>query len=304
MITEELILRPTQDDEQVAIWKVVDTDSVVTTHSSENNTGHTPQYVLLLHGAFSDKRILLGIAGYLATQGHHCYIMEWRGRGSSSVPNEDFNLETIALNDVDATLNYLINELKLPSIHCVTHSGGGICLTMNLIQNSHYIDKIASISMFACQVFAAALTPSSYAKVLMSKILTKTLGYLPAQRFKLGPFNESYATMKQWFNWNLYRNFHSSHIKDNEQLFDYRAQMPRINVPIYSIAAAGDIFVAPPKACQLYLDSYHNPANQFREFAVSKGNLEDYNHSRIMMSRNASKEVWPTVLEWIERHSE
>ena len=291
MISEELLLLPTKDDQQIGVWQVSD------------DTNQLGQHILMLHGAFSDKRILLGLAHYLAEYGHRCYLMEWRGRGSSSVPKEDFNLETIALNDVDATLHYLINELKLPSIHAITHSGGGICLTMCLIQNPHYIHKIASISMFACQVFAAALTPKRYGKVLMAKTMTKAIGYLPAKRLKLGPFNESYATMKQWFDWNLNKNFCSSYFTAHQQPFDYRTQMTTINIPIYSIAAAGDTDIAPPQGCQLFLQAFGNPDNQFREFALSKGNLEDYNHSRIMMSRNAATEVWPSVLQWIERHS-
>lgn len=297
MISENLILLPSKDKQQIAIWQVSDSR-----HDNKRTT--SKQHILLLHGAFSDKRILLGIAHMLAEQGHDCYIMEWRGRGSSSIPKEHFNLETIALFDIDATIPYLIDELGLPSLHCITHSGGGICLTMFLIQNPQYIDKINSISMFACQVFSAALTPSRYAKVWMGKTMSKMLGYFPAKRFNLGTINESYTTMKQWFDWNLKKNFHSSYFKADKQAFDYQAQMPNITVPIYSIAAAGDTSVAPPNSCQIFLDSYHNPANQFREFAVNKGDLEDYNHSRIMMSRNAATEIWPTVLAWIERHSD
>ena len=153
--------------------------------------------------------------------------------------------------------------------------------------------------MFACQAYGAATTPKAFTKVLLSKTMTLTLGYLPAIRLKLGPINESYYTMKQWFNWNLGRNFHSTDGK-----FDYRQHMQQMTMPIYSIAATGDDFVAPPSGCLLYLNDYQNPNNQFREFGVDNGDLDNYSHSRILMSRNAAKEIWPTVLAWIEKHNQ
>ena len=68
MITEQLTLVTTQDNEQIALWKVVD-DNVTL-------KGQKAQNVFLTHGTFSDKRACLRIASYLAELGHHCYIME------------------------------------------------------------------------------------------------------------------------------------------------------------------------------------------------------------------------------------
>lgn len=291
MITESLTLVTTKDNEQVAVWRVADTLKV-------DEPTKTHKNILLLHGAFSDKRMHLGIAHYLAQHGYCCYIMEWRGHGTSPLPKEKYNLETVALYDVGATFHYLFHQLKLPAIHCVTHSGGGMCLTMFLLQNQAYISKVKSVSMFACQAYGAALTPKAFTKVFMGKTLTLTLGYLPAIKMKLGPINESYHTMKQWFNWNLGKNFDST-----DGTFNYRQHMPKMNMPIYAIAATGDDFVAPPSGCLLYLNDYQNLNNQFREFGINNGDLEDYSHSRVLMSRNAAKEIWPTVLTWIDTHS-
>ena len=49
--------------------------------------------------------------------------------------------------------------------------------------------------------------------------------------------------------------------------------------------------------------NFKNPANVFREYALSHGDLDNYTHSRIMISRHAAKEIWPTVTGWIEQHS-
>tara|TARA_R110002051_G_scaffold298141_1_gene364908 strand:+ start:1923 stop:2882 length:960 start_codon:yes stop_codon:yes gene_type:complete len=318
MLTENLTFVRTKDNVQIAIWHIFDSEKQP--HLADCAT-HKAQNIFLTHGTFSDKKTCLRIAEYLAILGHHCYIMEWRAHGASSTPKDKFNFETVATYDYEATFRYFFEELKLNNLHCVTHSGGGIGLTMFLIQNPHYIDKINSASMFACQAYGAASNPISYVKILVVKLLTRLLGYIPAKKLKLGPFNESYYTMSQWYNWNLRKNFHSSFIKQGDmnesdmnknrapytfadnQPFDYRQHMPTITIPIYAISAKGDKFISPTQGCQSLFNDFDNPINVFREYSLSNGDLDDYSHSRILNSRPATKKVWPTVAAWIEKHA-
>ncbi|MEN2752647.1 alpha/beta fold hydrolase [Psychrobacter sp. FBL11] len=323
MMTQTPHLVTTKDGEQIAIWRVI--ESIKVSEASDDNVAaHTSiesikvakaQNILLTHGTFSDKHTCLKIAEYLAGLGHHCYIMEWRGHGHSSVPKDKFNFETVATYDFEATFGYLFDELELDNLHCVTHSGGGVGLTMFLVQNPHYIDKINSITMFACQAFGAAMNVKNYVKIFTAKLLTRLFGYIPAKKLKMGPINESYYTMSQWFDWNLQKNFNSSFIKHrefeeniinkvtNDDSFDYRQLMSMITIPIYAISARGDTFISPTGGCKLFFDAFDNPINVFREYSISNGNLDDYTHSRIMISRNAAKEIWPTVVAWIEKHA-
>lgn len=297
MIDESLELVTAKDGVHIAVWKIA--------NDVESNQVSQGQNILLIHGTFSDKRVSLGVAGYLARLGHSCYIMEWRGHGDSSIPFDKFNFETIAFYDIAATFTYLFDELKLNNLHAVTHSGGGICLTMFLTQHQHYINKINSVSMVACQAYGAVRNPQSYTKIALLKTMTRLLGYVPAKRFKLGTINESYHTMSQWFNWNLKQNFKSSLPKNHSNYkknVDYRQQMPAITTPIYAISAKGDTFIAPPSGCQLFLNDFNNSANNFREFAIENGDLENYSHSRVILSGNAAKEVWPTIAAWIAKH--
>lgn len=301
MITENLTLVTTKDGEQIALWRIVDSalHSVISDSAAKKE-----QNILLTHGTFSDKTSCLRIASYLASLGHHCYIMEWRGHGHSSVPTDQFNFETVAIYDFEAAIHHLFDELKLDNLHCVTHSGGGACLTMFLIQNTTYIDKINSISMFACQAYGAIVSPKNHAKILTAKSFTRLLGYIPAKTLKMGSVNESYHTMVQWYDWNLNKDFKSSlGEQDASDRFDYRQHMPQITTPIYAISAKGDHFISPTHGCKLFFNDFDNPINVFREFSTDSGDLDDYTHSRIMMSRNAATEIWPTVSAWIEQHA-
>ncbi len=315
MSTQTLYKVNTTDGEQIALWTIANPRE--NSLKANNKLKSKAQNILLIHGTFSDKRVSLGVAKYLAKLGHTCYIMEWRGHGDSSIPLANYNFETIAFCDIAATFHYLYDELKLDNLHAITHSGGGICLTMFLTQNQRYVDKISSITMLACQAYGAVLTPTSYTKIALLKNMTRLLGYVPAKRFKLGPVNESYHTMSQWYNWNLSKNFQSSLVntlnsdlnknqltnKTKNENFDYRQLMPFITTPTYAISAKGDRFIAPPSGCKLFLEGFNNPANVFREFAIENGDLEDYNHSRVILSGNAAKEIWPTIAAWIDKHT-
>ncbi|WP_296244926.1 MULTISPECIES: alpha/beta fold hydrolase [unclassified Psychrobacter] len=318
----------TKDTVKIAIWEIFDNER---THQLSNNAANKGQNIFLTHGTFSDKKTCLRIAEYLAGFGHHCYIMEWRGHGASSIPTDKFNFETVATYDFAVTFDYLFNELKLTNLHCVTHSGGGACLTMFLIQNPYYIDKINSISMFACQVYGAIVSPKNHLKIVAAKLFTRLFDYIPAKKLKLGPINESYFTMNQWYEWNLHKNFHSSFIKQknidangvkksafnssarqqnvaDSEVFDYRQHMPTITTPIYAISAKGDKFISPTQGCLSLFNDFNHPANNnsanvFREYALSHGDLDDYTHSRVLNSRPAAKEIWPTVAAWIEKYA-
>ncbi|HAR75851.1 MAG TPA: alpha/beta hydrolase, partial [Psychrobacter sp.] len=79
--------------------------------------------------------------------------------------------------------------------------------------------------------------------------------------------------------------------------------MPTITIPIYAISAKGDQFISPTLGCRALFNDFNNHTNTFREYSLSHGDLDDYSHSRILNSRPAAKEVWPTVAAWIEKHA-
>ena len=147
--------------------------------------------------------------------------------------------------------------------------------------------------MVACQVFAGTTTPSSYAKLLFLKAVTRQLGYVEGKRLKLGTMNESYYLLSQWMDWNLNQNFSSylptpirrqllrqtglrlsrkSQTVTTPQPLDYRTLMPNIPIPIYSICAAGD-WVAPPRGTLKYLQAFKNSSSAPSMFLISVQNL-------------------------------
>ncbi|MEL6866707.1 MAG: alpha/beta fold hydrolase [Bacteroidota bacterium] len=251
------------------------------------------QHIFLTHGTFSNKKVCAGIASYLTEHGYHCWVLEWRNHGDSS-PDKGFNFETIARYDIKSAFDYLLEQEKLKNFHCITHSGGGTCLVICLALYPKLQKVVESIVMFGCQTSGAAHTKSNYVKILLGKYLNQLFGYTPGPKASMGPQDEDYALMKQWYEWNLSGEFRG------ELGEDYMAMMQEVNLPILSICGRGDTFIAPPIGCQQLFDAFPHPQNQLLICGKKEGYSEDYNHSRILHSSSASQEIWPQVLNWIQ----
>lgn len=234
---------------------------------------------------------------FLTNNGYTCYILEWRNHGDSDKTNQLFDFETIALYDIKATFDYLRYELGVKHIHAITHSGGGIGLAIFLSRYPNFCTYIKTMTLVACQAFGASYNYFAYMRLLFFKYLTKIIGFVPARSLRLGVADENYHTMKLWFDWNLNKKFDSR--LDN---VDYKILIKNISVPIYCICAYGDKMIAPSVGCYQFFRLFTHHDSQFEEFSIKSGHLDDYTHARIMLSKNASKEVWVKILAWIERY--
>ena len=280
---EKLIKVSTGKDDHLALWKYLP------------DTKGNQRNILLTHGTFSNRKVMSGIVEYLVEKNFTCWVFEWRSHGESSQVKEKINFETIGKGDFKLIFDYLFDIAKVEKVDCITHSGGGICLTIALLNYPSYQRKINSISMFACQAFGAANTRANYAKIWFGKYLSKLLGRVPA--VKIGrEENEKYFTMKQWFDWNLSQTF------CGERGVDYLVLMKTIRIPILSIFGGGDKLIAPAEACREFLALFHNPLNELLYCSKDTGYEENYDHGRILHSRNASREIYPSVLEWIDKN--
>ncbi|CAL2095654.1 alpha/beta hydrolase [Tenacibaculum sp. 190524A02b] len=281
---EQLYHIKTEDNHTIALWKFY-SEKVLNKH------------VFLTHGTFSNRKICDGIASYLVNIGYTCWIMEWRNHGNSLKAKQKFNFETIAEFDLKSTFEFLFYQQKIKNIDCITHSGGGIILTMFLINTPKHSSKINSISFFGVQAFGAAETLSNKIKIFSSKYLAFLLGKIPSKTAGSTENGENYYTMKQWFDWNLKNKF----IGKNG--INYLSKMKEIKIPILSICAKGDNFIAPKRGCEKFLNAFENNTNKLYYFSKENGNLENYNHSRILKSQNSRKEIWPIVVNWINKHA-
>jgi poly(3-hydroxyalkanoate) synthetase len=277
---EEKIYLKNNDGSEIVLWKF----SPLLELNGQN--------VLLTHGTFSNKKVLNGIVEYLTHRKYTCWLFEWRNHGNSKLCNLNFDFETIAFQEFNTVFKYLFDDCNLRNISCITHSGGGICLTISLIKYPDFKDKINSITIFACQAFGARINTLNYLKILIGKYSSMILGKVPGRKIG-GEEDESYYLMRQWFNWNLEKKF------KGKSGIDYQQRMKNIKVPILSVYGGGDNFIAPRKGCEQFIKSFENKNNKLLFCSKHTGYIENYSHSRILHSRNAEKEIYPKVINWI-----
>jgi predicted alpha/beta hydrolase len=283
-ITETALQLRTDDGVSVALWKL----------QGARERGPRSD-VFMTHGTFSDRRVCLGLARHLASLGHTCWILEWRGHGSSQQDVAPFDMETVALFDVKAALTHLLEREGIKRLDCVTHSGGGLALTMCLVRHRHLVEHIGKVVLFACQSCHAAVSRLRWLQLLATKLAGKLMGRLPGKRLGIGIQDESYTMMKQWFDWNLTRTF------TGHDGLDYLAQMPSIGVPVMAVFAEGDRFIAPPAACQQYLEAFKSERNKALHCATAQGFSQNFDHAGVMHSSAAKREIWPAAQAWLEQ---
>ena len=282
-ITETALQLRTDDGVTVALWKLQG--------AGDRSTRHD---VFLTHGTFSDRRVCLGLARHLASHGHTCWILEWRGHGSSQRDVAPYDMETVALFDVKAALIHLLEHEGIKRLDCVTHSGGGIALTMCLIRNRHLVEHLGRLVLVACQSCNAAASRMRWLQLLAMKLAGKLIGRLPGKLLGIGIQDESYVMIKQWFDWNLTRSF------TGRDGLNYLAQMPSIGLPVMAVFGEHDRFIAPPAACQQYLDAFENHRNKAMHCSKANGFSQNFDHADVMHSSAAKREIWPAAQAWLE----
>lgn len=276
-------LLETPDGSSFAVWTI-----------GQRHAAESKEPVLLSHGAFSNKKICMGVARFIAKAGFECTILEWRNHGASAASQQHFDFETIGCNEFLVAFRLLCERYPSKKINVVTHSGGGLALSVFLIRHPEYAEKVGRTVLVSCQSCYAATSLWRKTGFRLAALASKIYGKIPGKAFGLGPHAESYRTMRPWFLWNIGEKFVSS-----VDGFDFSEGLGSITSPIMSISALGDRFIAPPSACRLFLSQFGGNQNKFLECSVANGFAENYDHGRIMLSTNASKEVWPIVLKWL-----
>jgi oxygen-independent coproporphyrinogen-3 oxidase len=249
--------------------------------------------VLLTHGTFSNAQVCTRLARYLAENGFDCWILELRGHGRSAAGSVHPDFERFSEFDVPAALHAVRQRTKKEQLFWVGHSGGGLVLLMHLARHPEERPKVKGIVTLASQATEAGATWTGRAKIALGAMTNNLIGYAPGPLLKLGPENEFRGVMNQWFRWNWNGRWTG---KDG---FDYLEALKQVEVPALCFAGGGDRFIAPYRGCRRVYDALGSVDKRMALCAKSEGYGEDYSHSRIIASRRAQQEIWPTISEWL-----
>ncbi|MCP8465366.1 alpha/beta hydrolase [Pseudomonas sp. ZM23] len=250
--------------------------------------------VILTHGTFSNHRSCLGLANYLGAQGFACWLFDWRGHGDSERNDFLHSFDDVAEYDVPAILDAVRQRSGQAAPAWIGHSGGGLIASMWAARNPRLAERrLRAMVLLGSQATAAGTSLRHRLSIQAFDWVLRWQRIAPSRPKNVGPEAESARLMRQWCQWNLRRRF------DSLDGFDYLAGLAGIAIPVLGLAGSGDRFIAPQAGCRALVEAFATPQAQWLLCGQANGFREDYSHNRLLLSRNASLEIWPRIAQWL-----
>lgn len=283
----------------VVYYQVVTQDSVALTIGHLEPQGHALGHVVLLHGTYTNRHFWIsckgvGLAAYLAGQGYHVWLPEFRGHGDEGhQPGyAKWHADDVMHHDMAAISAFLQNWTS--SASWVGHSYGGLYLLGALAQGwlpEHCVDSIA---IFGTQLREGQQYLRFPPLAWGLKKLTGALGGFPSKRLGMGPENEPPTIMADIIDWKRRGRWTAL---DGS---DYETMLAHIGVPVRVYAGAGDT-MDPPAGCSALYEAIGSTRKAFQLLGREEGFQRDYDHVGMIASKAASEDVWPDLADWLER---
>ncbi len=256
--------------------------------------------VILIPGSFSNRRFWyspkgIGLGPYLARAGYDVWIAEMRGHGLSP-RNRDYSRNTVrdyVRYDLPAIADF-VHEQNPRKAHWLGHSLGGVILAGGL--GGGYLDeaKVASSVLFGSQVSRVYWPLKVPPLEWTARLLLKRFTVLSGSRLKRGPEDEPISLAIESLRWHgLFGRF-----GDAER--DWFAGLAEVRVPVMAVAALGDK-QDPPWACEKLLKQFGSRLSEFLCLGKKHGFSGDFGHVEMLISKEAQREVWPLLEQWLRR---
>ncbi|HOW82450.1 MAG TPA: alpha/beta fold hydrolase [Spirochaetota bacterium] len=291
-ITAEISMIKTADGAALALTRIP-------TKQGANPAGP----VILLHGNYSKRNFWIspggvGLARFLSESGWDAWIPELRGHGLSPKTQAyaKITAEDQIRHDLPAIQDYVMSATGRKPFW-IAHSFGGVYLYFSLAAGWIPPDGIRGMAVLGSQFTEG----EKYLKVppleWICRGILRAIGHFPAPRFGMGPEPEPAATMIEIIKW---KSLFGSPV--NSEGFDYRRGFPRITAPILALAGAADDN-DPPKGCRFAVDLAGSADKRFIVLGRAEGFSKDYDHTGMIIAKEARIEVWPLIEGWMRERT-
>ncbi|GAB6098099.1 alpha/beta fold hydrolase [Desulfatiferula olefinivorans] len=259
------------------------------------------QPVVLLHGTYTNRHFWIspkgkGFAPYLSDQGYDVWIPEFRGHGKSPKTSKfkQFSAEEQIRCDISAFGKFVLEKSgRVPA--WIGHSYGGLYLYGALSQGWLPPADVNCIVTFGSQISKG----DRYLKIpfvpFLINAITQLLGKFPAKSLGLGPEIESPKTIREILEWKKLGGRWKS-----QNGTSYWKGFSHIKIPCLIIASRGDKN-DPAEGCEYLFRQLPTEDNQFILLGEEEGFAKDYDHVGMVIDKMAQKEVWPLILEWLNK---
>lgn len=268
--------------------------------------------VFLVHGSMENGHIFYsssgkGLAPWLASRGFDVFVADLRGRGESKPrvsAKDDWGLREILEEDFPAMLAEIIRIKGTVSQHWVAHSMGGV-LQLAYLARWECPAPVASLSFFGTKRYIGTWSPK---KLLMidaawsglGSLLTRSYGYLPAKKWRMGSDDESMHSHRETNQWVMDKAW-----LDPRDGFDYAAALKKQSLPpaLYMTGAGDTVIGNPIDVHRLMLETGNDQPNQLIIAGKNTDFKHNYGHVDLLTHRDAPADVFPNVEAWMRQHS-
>ncbi len=263
--------------------------------------------IFLVHGYFEDSRIFYstsgkGFAPFLAEQGYDVYMCDLLGKGKSTptvAQGMDQSQHEIITHDLPAYLEEVRQISGQEKVHVGGHSWGGV-LVLGYLARS----KDQHIKSFISFGSKRRIGVKGWRKLLYIDLawnwygdrLVKKHGYLPAEKMRMGDQDEPkgyYYDATQWVE--------EEEWVDPTDQFNYANHFDFELPPMLFITGKGDKILGHPRDVKRLMDEVKPKHSTFKVIGKNSGHLNDYDHINLLTHKDAPKDHFKLVLEFLEK---
>lgn len=292
--------------------------------------------VILCHGIAQNKYALdldeyHSLAVYLKVRGFPVFVVSLRGAGQSyykGVKHSHYiTFDDYVLYDAPAIIQRVIELTEAPAVNWVGFSLGGMI--------GYAISGLGLPESKKIQTLIALGSPgkADYInnKIIQQVIKNPWIGKLfpiksgsrmvsplgkyiptPIDKFLYNPNNTKKRTIQlllanciEPINQGVIDEF-TSWARQKKELsidktIDYRSNLERINIPTLLIAGSVD-HIAPPPQVRFVYDKIRSSIKKYVIAGKRNNFKEDYGHLCLTVGEYAPEEIFPIILDWLEKH--
>jgi lysosomal acid lipase/cholesteryl ester hydrolase len=246
----------------------------------------------------------------------------FRERGERS-----WNVDEVWRYDVPAILDYVQRETGRDRVNWVGHSMGGMIM-FPYLELDPRPERIANLVAMGSTIILAEVPQEDMLqanRALRALSLFASPGRLgrPLTYFRLpwmdqidkfyfSDDNVDERTVARFYGYTLedpgagaflqldpYLQF--GHMISADGRVDYAALLGKVKTPTLMVAGEADIISNIPST-ELNYRAISSPDKTLMSFGRSHGQVADYGHCDLVWSRHAPREVFPPVIDWLDRH--
>lgn len=275
----------------------------------------------------------LSLAQYLHKHGFDVWMIDLRGCASSQPPQKKlfrsprWNFDDYVMKDIPAVLDFIQKKTKKKKVHWVGHSIGG---TITYSAIGHLGSNVAA----SATVLGASMTNAAkpgFLKIILkldplirhlpdfpnkkaSRILAPLIRWIAPleDNFYYSIDNMDLSTMTQSLKFiienvskDLLLQMHSwytnSHFRSVDGTVSYRNNLKKIKTPFLVCAGSVD-GITPYPDVHFGFQEISSKDKKFMVFGKQQGMRTEYGHIDLVVGKNAPREVFPQILNWINTH--